>query len=169
MGELDEKYEEFYNENRNINITGRVALVQINVLNDIKVFCDDSYNNNSLKSKEGMYITCGDGEFYNIENANEITQLNLGNKYYYDINKKVYIKCHERCKKCSKEYNDTNMNCDECYDNYYLLNGTCLEISKCEYNYYYDIDSNLNCINRDNYCTNFKPYENNETKECIEK
>jgi len=169
MEELDEKYKEFYDEKRNINITGRVALVQINVLNDIKVFCDDSYNNNSLKSKEGMYITCGDGEFYNIENANEITQLNLGNKYYYDINKKVYIKCHERCKKCSKEYNDTNMNCDECYDNYYLLNGTCLEISKCEYNYYYDIDSNLNCINRDNYCPNFKPYENNETKECIEK
>jgi len=61
------------------------------------------------------------------------------------------------------------MNCDECYDNYYLLNGTCLEISKCEYNYYYDIDLNLNCINRDNYCPNFKPYENNETKECIEK
>jgi len=67
MGELDEKYEEFYNENRNINITGRFALVQINVLNDIKVFCNDSYNNNSLKSKDGKYITCGDGEFYNIE------------------------------------------------------------------------------------------------------
>ena len=167
--EFDEKYIEFYNEQRNLNITGRVALVQINVLNDIKVFCDDKYNNTSLKSKEGISITCGDGEFFNIINANEITQLDLGNKYYYDINKKIYIKCHERCKKCSKEYNDTNMNCDECYENYFLLNGACLEIPKCEYNYYYDIDLNLECINRDNYCPNFKPYENNETKECIEK
>ena len=116
-----------------------------------------------------MHITSGNGKFYNIKNANEITQLYLGNKYYYDTNQKFYIKCHERCKKCSKEYNDTNMNCDECYENYFLLNGTCLAISKCEYNYYYDIDFNLNCINRNNYCPNFKPYENNETKECIEK
>ena len=61
------------------------------------------------------------------------------------------------------------MNCDKCYENYFLLNGTCLEIPKCEYNYYYDIDLNLECINKDNYCPNFKPYENRETKECIEK
>ena len=169
MKELDEKYKEYYDQQRNINITGRVALVQINVLNDIKVFCDDKYSNISLKSKDGMYITCGDGKFFNVDNVNEITQLHLGNKYYYDINKKIYIKCHERCKKCSKAYNDTNMNCDECYENYFLLNGTCLEISNCEYNYYYDIDLNLKCINRDNYCPNFKPYENNVTKECIEK
>ena len=67
MEALDEKYKEFYDKKRNINITGRVALVQINVLNDIKVFCDDKYSNSSLKSKEGKYITCGDGEFYNIE------------------------------------------------------------------------------------------------------
>jgi len=117
-----------------------------------------------------MYITYGDWKFFNIENANEITQLYLGNKYYCDINKKIYIKCHERCKKCSKDYNDTNMNCEElCYENYFLLNGTCLEISKYEYNYYYDINLNLNFINRDNYCPNFKSYKNNETKECVEK
>ena len=63
------------------------------------------------------------------------------------------------------------MNFDECYENYFLLNGTCLEISKCEYNYYYDIELNLKCIDRDKdiYCPDFKPYENNETKECIEK
>ena len=156
-----------YNEQRNLNITGRVALVQINVLNDIRVFCDDKYKITSLKSKEGVSITCGDGKFFDIKNANEITQLDLGIKYYYDINNKIYIKCHERCKKCSREYNDTSMNCDECYENYLLLNGTCLEIPKCEYNYYYDIDLNLECINKDNFCPNFKPFENKETKECI--
>ena len=162
-------YIEIYNEQINRNITGRVSLVQINVLNDIKVFCDDKYNQTSLKSKEGKYITCGDGEFYDVINQNEITQKNLGDKYYFDENKKIYIKCHERCKKCSKEYNDTNMNCDECYDNYFLRNGICLEISKCDNNnYYYDIDLILKCLNIDSYCPHFKPYENNITKECIE-
>ena len=34
------------------------------------------------------------------------------------------------------------MNCDEYNENYFLLNGTCLEITKCGYNYYYDIDLN---------------------------
>ena len=61
------------------------------------------------------------------------------------------------------------MNCDECYENHFLRNGICLEISKCEYNYYYDFELKLNCVKRDNYCPDFKPYENNKTKECIEK
>ena len=166
---FEPKYINIYNEQRYLNITGKVALVQINVLNNTKIFCDDKYNNTAIKTKEGKYLTCGDGLFYDVENANEITQINLGAKYYYDINKKIYIKCHEKCKKCTRKYNDTNMNCDECYDNYFLRNGNCLEISKCEYNYYYDIDLNLKCISKDNYCPDFKPYENNKTKECIEK
>ena len=41
---LKNKYIEEYNERRNMNITGRVALVQINVVNDIKVFCDKKYD-----------------------------------------------------------------------------------------------------------------------------
>ena len=94
--------------------------------------------------------------------------MNLGEKYYFYSNKNVYIKCHENCKKCSKPYNDTNMNCDECYNNYFLRNGLCLEISDCEYNYYYDTNQKLECINRDTYCPDFKPFENKKTKECIE-
>ena len=90
MGELNEEYFELYDEQRNKNITGRVALVQINALNDIKVFCDDKYNETAIKTKDNIYITCGDGEFYNVENDNKITQNNLGNKYYYDVNKKIY-------------------------------------------------------------------------------
>ena len=60
------------------------------------------------------------------------------------------------------------MNCDECIENYFIRDDNCLEISKCEYNYYYNIDLDLKCINRDFHCPDFKPYENNETKECIE-
>ena len=163
------EYIQEYNERINTNLTGRVALLQIIVLNDTKIFCDDKYNQTSLKTKEGKYLTCGNGTYYDVENENEITQLYLGINYYFDYDKNSYIKCYYKCKTCSKEYNDTNMNCDECFENYFLRNGLCLEISKCNYNYYYDYDLNLNCINNGTSCPDFKPYENSTTKECIEK
>ena len=158
-----------YNERRNLNITGKVALVQINVQNDTKVFCDKKYDASAIKTDKDKLLTCGKGIFYDVKNDNEITQLNLGMNYHFDTNQGVYIKCHKRCKTCSREYNETNMNCDKCYDNYYLRNGFCLEISKCDYNYFYDENYNLNCINRNFYCPDFKPYEDKITKECIEK
>ena len=163
-----EKYIEEYNERRNKDITGRVALVQINVLNDTKVFCDKKYDKYALKTNEGKLIACGEGTFYDVENVNEITLLNLGMNYYFDYNKNAYIKCHERCKTCSREFNDTNMNCDTCIDNFFIRDDNCLEISKCDYNYYYDENLDLKCINRDTYCPDFKPYENAFTKECIQ-
>ena len=165
---LINNYIEEYNQRRNLNITGKTALVQINVLNNIKVFCDKKYDNEfSIKNDEGKYIACGTN-FYDVENDNEITQLNLGINYYFDKSKNSYIKCHEKCKMCSREYNNTNMNCDECFENYFIRNDNCLEISKCDYNYYYDFNLNLICINRDFSCPDFKPYEKSETKECIQ-
>ena len=165
--ELNNKYMEEYNNRRNLNITGKAALVQINVFDDIKVFCDTKYDDSAIKNKEGEFITCGDGKFYDVENMNEITQLNLGPNYYFDSNNNFYIKCHERCKKCSRKYNDTNMNCDECFENFFLRDDNCLEISKCDYNYYYDSEFNLKCINREASCPDFKPFENKTSKECI--
>ena len=156
-----------YNERRNMNITGKSALVPIYIFDDIKVFCDKKYDEFALK-QDNRFIDCGEGVFYDVENVNEITQLNLGINYYFDNIKNSYIKCHEKCKTCSREFNNTNMNCDECIDNYFIRDDNCLEISKCEYNYYYDTDLNLNCINRNIYCPDFKPYENKFTKECIE-
>ena len=167
---LKEEFINEYNERRNLNIIGKVSLVQINVLNDIKVFCDKKYDEFALKNENDIYIACGGevGIFYDIDNANEITQLNLGINYYFDNNKNSYIKCHQRCKTCSREYNDTNMNCDECIDNFFIRDDNCLEISNCSYNYYYDEELNLKCINRSIHCPDFKPYEQKITKECIE-
>ena len=73
-----------------MNITGRVALLQINVLNDIKIFCDKKYDEFAIKSKEGILIACGEGKFYDVENMNEITQLNLGSNYFFDKKKCIY-------------------------------------------------------------------------------
>ena len=78
------------------------------------------------------------------------------------------LNCHEKCKTCSRKFNDTHMNCDVCIENYFIRNDNCLNISKCEYNYYYDKDLNLKCINKDEHCPDFKPYENITSKECIE-
>ena len=61
-----------------MNITGRVALVQINVKNDLKIFCDKKYDEFAILSEEGKLLACGGGQFYDVENVNEIVQLNLG-------------------------------------------------------------------------------------------
>ena len=165
---MKNKYIKEYDERRNMNITGRVALVQINVLNDIKIYCDKKYDEFAIKSEEGKLIACGEGRFYEVENMNEITQLNLGKNYYFDKIKDIYIKCHDKCKTCSRKFNNTHMNCDTCIENFFIRNDNCLNISKCEYNYYYNKDLNLICINRNEYCPDFKPYENITTKECIQ-
>ena len=163
-----EKYTTIYNERRNFNITGKLALVQINVLNDTKIFCDKKYDETALKLNNKL-ITCGKGKFYDVKNADEITQYNLGINYYFNISQDYYIKCHQKCKTCSREYNDLNMNCDDCYENFILRDTFCLEISECSYNYYYDKNYDLHCIERSNHCPDFKPYEDKKTKECIEK
>ena len=108
----------------------------------------------------------------NIENANEIAQYLIGENYYYDFNKNAFIKCHLRCKKCSKEYNNTNMQCDEClYNETFFLSKekNCVEIPYCKYKFYYDYNFDLICIIKSNTCPDFKPYKLSLTKECIEK
>ena len=120
LEDILDKYEEFYENNRNKNIIGKAALVQINIFDDIKIFCDKKNDKTCLKSNN-ICLTCGEGKYYDVENANEITQLLIGENYYFDNNKKVFIKCHERCKKCSKEYNSTNMQCDECLNETYYF------------------------------------------------
>ena len=152
MENLDEYYINLYNSRRNLNIIGKAALVQINLYEDIKVFCSEEYDNNCFKlndSNNNECITCGEGKFYDVENVNEITQKYLGENYYFDYNKNVYIKCHPRCKKCSNEYNETNMQCDECINSekYKLRDDKmCLEDNYCKYNYFYDYNFDLRCV-----------------------
>jgi hypothetical protein len=169
---LQEKYINVYDTRRNLNIIGKASLFQINVLEDIQVFCNKEYDDKCLKSNDNKCLTCGEGTYYNIDNSNEITQYLIGENYYFDSNKQAFIKCHSRCKKCSKEYNKTSMQCDECIynDKYFLTKEkNCLEKSYCKYNFYYDDNFDLFCINKTNTCPDFKPYELSSTKECIEK
>ena len=177
MENLDEYYINLYNSRRNLNIIGKAALVQINLYEDIKVFCSEEYDDNCFKlnnsnNSNDECITCGEGKFYDVENVNEITQKYLGENYYFDYNKNVYIKCHPRCKKCSNEYNETNMQCDECINSekYKLRDDKmCLEDNYCKYNYFYDYNFDLKCVNITDSCPDEKPFELKENKECIKK
>ena len=170
INKFEEKHILLYNSRRNLNIIGKAALIQINIHDDIKVFCSQEYDESCFKLNNSTCITCGDGKFYDVENANEITQKLVGENYYFDSNKNVYIKCHPRCKKCSAEYNDTNMECDECLNSekYKLTNDKmCLEENHCENNYFYDNNFDLHCVNLSESCPDNKPFELKASKECI--
>ena len=165
-------YIEEYNKKRNTDILGKVALIQINVLNDFEVSCDREYNEFAIKRKyyysySDYYMACGGGKFYDIINDNEITQFYPYKNYFFNKTDNSYIKCHESCKTCSREYNKTNQNCDTCYQNYILRNGNCVEFPYCSYNYYY-LNLSLICLGEYDYCPSFKPFEDKSTRECIE-
>ena len=64
------------------------------------------------------------------------------------------------------------MQCDEWLYNatfFFSKEKNCLEIPYCKFNFYYDYNFDLICINKTNTCLDFKPYELSTTKECIEK
>ena len=169
-----DEYEYIYNESRNFNIIGKAALIQIKVLNDIKVFCNEVNDFSCIKNNKGKCETCGEGKYNEVENANEITQKLLGENYYFNEKNNSFIKCHKRCKNCSNEYNEyinENMYCYECLNStyFFLRDNNCLEKSYCLYNYYYDKNLDLHCINSLHYCPDNKPYETILTLECIEK
>jgi len=50
-----DKYKEFYENNRNKNIIGKAALVQINILANIQIFCDEKKDETCLKSNNIMF------------------------------------------------------------------------------------------------------------------
>ena len=69
----------------------------------------------------------------------------LPENYFLDEPAGRYRKCYPSCKTCSKSGNDEFNNCDTCKDGlqeYSINQKTC----KCEYNFYYKLDSNDNFI-----------------------
>ena len=69
-------------------------------------------------------------------------------RYYLDINNKIYKKCYINCKYCHGEGNEAINNCIECNDNLTLINNSmyntnCYE--KCNYYYYFDETNNFHC------------------------
>ena len=70
---LTKEYINAYDARRNLNIIGKASLIQINILEDIQVFCNKEYNDKCLKSNDNKCLT-------------EIPQYLIGENYYYDFN-----------------------------------------------------------------------------------
>ena len=59
--------------------------------------------------------------------------------------------CNEYCKNCSKDFTETNQNCDSCKFNLSLQDGNCVEI--CDKGYYLNDKICHKCHNNCESCT----------------
>ena len=85
-----------------------------------------------------------------------VTEQEKCNRCYLDEDDNTFKPCHERCGKCFKGGNSTNMNCAEClkYDN-----GTFI--------YHFIFNSKGECVGEDQKCTNcYLDDSDNTYKEC---
>ena len=117
--------------------------------------------------------TCNDG-YYIIEDTKKCYNTIIEN-YYPDS--KTLRRCHSNCKQCfSSQINDTYMNCETCYPDYYMAEDTKSCYNETIDNYYLDNDilkrchpnckrclykDNLNCI----ICKN-NYFMTEDTKSC---
>ena len=101
--------------------------------------------------------------------------------YYLDTN--IYKPCYSTCKNCDGKGNDSNNNCNECYDNYIFDSNKKNCYDKCATNYYYfDENEDYKCVDSypDNYkliystsksvedCSRFGTYKYEFNKTCYE-
>ena len=109
----------------------------------------DCFENCESCSSKGSSIddqqcdTCKYG-FYLVENTKNCLE-NAPDGYYLDRDKKIYRRCHDKCKTCTNINIGNIQNCLSCYNNYLLYNST-------------------NCLN----CKSQGKYVNYEQTECID-
>ena len=107
--------------------------------------CDTCYGNPIIinESKDIINHNCIEckNEYYLMEKTKDCYNNNtIEESYYLDIKENPYIwkKCFERCGKCNKSGNSTNMNCLSCNNN--LINN------KTSKPYYFILNEKGNCI-----------------------
>jgi len=105
--------------------------------------------------------TCKEN-YYFIEGTKNCVD-NPPDGYYFDEDKKIFTKCYEKCKKCSKMKNGNIHNCLACYTNNLLYNSTnCLD---CKFNNKFVNYEQTDCI--DEVPSGF--YVNDTNKNTIDK
>ena len=106
--------------------------------------------------------------FFKKEDDKEINAYydcynNTIEKYYLDINNKIYKKCFDKCKNCNDKGIITEHKCTECYQGFTLNKTNCYEI--CQFFYYFDSNGIYHCT-EENKCPN-NYYFIPEKNECI--
>ena len=118
------------------------------------------YYNDSLEIEDTNCDVCIDN-YFKMENTNNCVNINNPpERYFFDTEQNVFIKCHENCKTCSQSpINSTYFNCLSCDDNsiLYQESTNCLNFfARNKYINYYRND-----------CIEYIPegyYLDNETK-----
>ena len=99
------------------------------------------------------------------DNEGTICSENVPIGYYiFDILNKILGKCHISCESCDKGPEVGKTNCLTCNENFELNNNSCLY----KYNYYFDINSEIIYLMKDQLCPEILPYELVKSKECVE-
>ena len=100
--------------------------------------CNDDKNEDT---QDTNCIDCAEGYFKTEDSNTNCIKENLIPENYFKYNDNIYYKCHSNCKRCDGFYdtNENNMNCLECIENYYFVNGTknCYNLTFVEENEYY--------------------------------
>ena len=107
-------------------------------------------NETKFEYKYECHIDCPESTYRLLKNR-RICVDELPENYYLDYTDNIYKECYKLCKKCNISGDDINNNCDECINNYILLNESFVYnkncFKKCDYYYYFDKDYNYSCTN----------------------
>ena len=140
--------------------------------------CTYNYCDSCLYINPSICLTCSNSSNKIAENTNKCFQSLPGNDYYDDETKKMYMKCHSSCEKCSKgplykenSYNDLiSTNCIECKSNYiskeYNEHKNCILKKECQ-KLYYIYNNIMFCVDSNNKCPSDYPFLNTLTNECL--
>ena len=138
--------------------------------------CSKGYTEKSMNCDyciNGYYLLIDDEVTKNCY-SNDTTVPS--NYYSKEGESNIYYKCYELCGSCFKDGNSTQMNCKTCINDtlyeYDEIRYNCDQKINCEYSYYYYVSENnirsKVCLGKGVFCPEILPYENVETKECIE-
>ena len=126
--------------------------------------CDEKFEYNNL-----CYNECPNNTFNIIYFGKKLCfeEDKIPENFYLDKN--IYKECYKNCKKCSKEGDESNNNCEVCKDNltfikdFYINPNNCYE--ECNFNYYLDDSNNYFCTDNNTCPDNYKLIINK--KKCI--
>ena len=134
--------------------------------NNILRRCHSNCKRCTSKAINENYMNCLEciNNYYMTEDKNSCYNKVIDH-YYLDNN--ILRRCHSNCKRCtSKAINESNMNCLECINNYYMTEDTNSCYNKVIDNYYLDNNILRRCHSNCKRCSS--KAKNNTFMNCLE-
>ena len=107
--------------------------------------CESCNGEKNQMTQDTNCINCVAGYFKTEDsNTNCILENLIPQNYLKNNTDEIYYKCHRNCKRCNDYYdaNNNNMNCLECINGYYFVDGTnnCYDKNYVDENPYYFLE-----------------------------